>query len=1146
MKKVFILFLLPLWVLAAKGLEDLPSWVLLDSNGDGVMDSSLYWIKLEKNDLPYLILASEISYRLGYEAGEFVDLTFPKENKILIKSSSNISSDEAILEIKGEDLIISVGGPQGCRAAAQFFWRYPYVWKLPPGKAPTWKEVIKEIREALQIKGRISLRKLWIKAPADRVTQSYLEKGQILEAEFFVEEPGNLMEKVEDIRAKRKEGSNPYVLNYAYIAKLTFTNGKEKVSLERFGAPQEYYKPSYGIFPPFKRKGKIPGIIQVLSSPVALLVSEEVDQSLILLAFRIGLAQQEAHFPLIFTAEKQIPRGRSIISIGKTSLFEDHLSKGLYKGFCFEKGEKGWLLRADCVKDFATSFLFPALNKERNLYFADFYVKLLQNWLPPAIQEKLAAKEKGEPFITGKIYGKKKAFQLQLTEKDEGARLLRMLKGKKFDRVIAYVSESPARRKALAEQIKILTGGEAIVRSAYKSGFFWIVEEVLPALQKLKPDQIKIYFKKASPGGKRIKQTEIRWLAELYPVDEILSARLNLPFQSIKFIMEENQNLYRVEAFKKGNKVFDSTFNPPVVNEEGIERVAGWVKGFQGEKEVFSERLRTDPELAWEFYTSVVLPELKKFIIKKTNNKPAWDKQPFFSYLEFRFEAPEPDFPLEIDQEMISSLEALHDEIYFYTLHYIAELLQPDAEGGSVRRNLRPGAILPFVKNSVSGMKLKVTLYDFRRPGIYDGGKLKKAFYPGKKPACEISGWSKKSLAVDCNFKNERDFLLYSKAFAEGDVIEFPLPELTLTLKFKDFKRRIKLKGKFRIQEEQIKVDWTSPLSPRQAYSIARSIKYAWPAGKSFLGRVMWVVEKIKASTPRYSPIKFLSAKPSVLFNSRQHANEVSSTSYLLRFLLEEKDYSPKINLIANPVENPDGAVIALRMMEEESPHHSLHAGRYNALGIEVGYYTSKFSPWAPEGYVRNILRKRWKPDLLLNLHGYPSHEWVQQFTGYIPFPYWDYWIPRGLFLYFNSSENPLNREFSSRSLKLLSFLAKRLSKDPIFAAFNKKLYNRYYRWAVRWNPHSFKLELHEAQNIYAKDGRRLKILSSTEETLVSQTPELMDETATGDFLKYLMAFGRKYLRANLDFLLTQKSEVLSIHEEKGLEISLKRIRKRW
>ncbi len=108
-------------------------------------------------------------------------------------------------------------------------------------------------------------------------------------------------------------------------------------------------------------------------------------------------------------------------------------------------------------------------------------------------------------------------------------------------------------------------------------------------------------------------------------------------------------------------------------------------------------------------------------------------------------------------------------------------------------------------------------------------------------------------------------------------------------------------------------------------------------------------------------------------------------------------------------MENPDGAELAYEMQKNE-PFHSLHAGRYGALGVDMGYQTGT-KPLLPEAAVRTRLYDRWVPDIFLNLHGYPSHEWVQPFSNYTPYLFRDYWVPKGWFTYFQSLRLPIYPE---------------------------------------------------------------------------------------------------------------------------------------
>ena len=102
-----------------------------------------------------------------------------------------------------------------------------------------------------------------------------------------------------------------------------------------------------------------------------------------------------------------------------------------------------------------------------------------------------------------------------------------------------------------------------------------------------------------------------------------------------------------------------------------------------------------------------------------------------------------------------------------------------------------------------------------------------------------------------------------------------------------------------------------------------------------------------------------------------------------------------KVNVVLHPVENPDGAAMAYEL-QKLTPTHMLHAGRYRALGMDVGSQVGRPDPLLPESLVRGQLWAERLPDIDLNPHGYPSHEWVQQFAGYVPPGFRTYLSSRG------------------------------------------------------------------------------------------------------------------------------------------------------
>ena len=1142
MKRYVVFVFLALSILAG-GLENFTSLVLRDKNGDGVLDSSFYQLVFNENDLSQVALASEIAYRLGFEAGEFVNLLGPGKRKIFIRINRNLPPGLGVIRLHGKNIYFEARDKAGLMATREFLWRFPYVWKTSKYVGKTWENVKHEIENIFKNNNiTLELIEVRLKGKTSPHKSTYLERGEVKEAVFTVKN-GNIegiRKYIATLKRARKSGKNAFVLNFPYIEKLSFVGKKgEKVTLERWGAPEEFFRPSYGTFPGKKIKRKSPALSKLFSVPLAVILEKGAGRGAVAFAFRAGLEAKEARFPLVYFEERYVPGDRTIVVIGKGRLAEKHRLSEETQGFCLEKGKRFWYLRPECAEGVSSTLLFPALTREKNLFYSRFFLEKLRFWIPEEAQRILAGKAPGKPYISGEIYGKKPVYHKEIRGLDEVQRLKKMLKGLKFTSLIAYISEPPERRRALEKEL----GPGAKIRSAYKTGFFWIKEEVLPQIKG--SDRIVIHVKRVKPGKlEEITSSSKQFLYELYPVDEIISKKTGIPPENIEFVLEDGGPLYRVEAFRRGKLIKKFSLNPPVVREP-FPRVQGWVFAKNGERPVLSRRIKTDTELAWEFYRNKFIPWLKRFIMEKTNKNPTWDKQPFFSYIEINFEAPEPDFPMGIDYEMVSSTEALHDELYFYTLYFVSRLLKPAKDGGNLRHNLYPGAIIPLIRTSDKGFRLEIKVYDYRKPGVYRGKRDIEKFYPEGKVRYEIRGWDRNRLWAGLNFEKEDDFILYSRAFSRIKEMKFPV-DLVLTLKYKDSTKTYRVHGKLPALKCGTRtMSWDEPLTPETAECAASRFKYSYPMAESFRGRRVYIIEKVSSTGPRYSAVHFTREKPTLVFNARQHANEVSSTSYLLRFLMQEK-ISNNINLIANPVENPDGAAIAIMMMKRENPLHSLHAGRYNALGTELGFHLKKFSPYAPVGFVRLKMLNRWKPDIFLNLHGYPSHEWVHQFTGYLPFPYRNYWIPRGHFFYFSSSENPIHEKYSKKSMDVLEFVTKYLSSDKSINEFNKRLYSRYTRWARRWNPHAFKMVYKNKYNVYWKSGRRVSFKITPDATFASEVPEYMDETARGKLLKYLIHCGDRYIKAHVKYLLEHSQKPFYVFQESSLEIRVNKLRKRW
>jgi hypothetical protein len=784
------------------------------------------------------------------------------------------------------------------------------------------------------------------------------------------------------------------------------------------------------------------------------------------------------------------------------------------------------------------------------------------------------------------------------------------------------VSESPRIREKIREELRALCrsrgiGVESIqVLSAYKQGFFWLTERVLPRLQELPVSNITVEYTGITNDydkPKRFYTEPYRWLQELYPVDEILSRGLDIPIEDIAFQWkEEGGPVYKVTAEgEDGRVLFTDQFSPRTREALYLEALpewgkvtitTGWAEVHRGGRTILLDTdIRTDLERFWDFYQKKILPETKDFIMKNTGGKPAFDKQPYFKRLMVEMWFSEPDFRLELDEEIVSSLEAMHDEFYFDTLDFLRGITRVEIDDEEVKedtsRYSAPGNILPLIHASTEGKsgRIKAALEDWqaRSPQMTlrwkeEGGREDKTtvkFAPLKPKNLHLT-----SLLYDggrqrlgeagfrVEMEKEKDYSLlidiietYRNLRSEGkapEICRLPgLDGMTLRLKQGDLAKEEFLPVGVPLATARP----SAPSAPAEIpeVPVEEIISYekclelslslgrtdwlrAYIAGESYEKRQVPVLEAFTPMSPYVSLARLITFKPTLYLSGRQHANEVSSTNYILK-LAERlagdpstRKYLDRMNVVMHPMENPDGSALAYKL-QEITPFHSLHAGRYTALGIDVGYQVGSSKPLLPEAKVRGLLNDRWKPDIHLNLHGYPSHEWVQQFSGYSPYMFRDYWIPRGWFVYFSSLTLPIYDDWAREGRILKNLLIEEMNANPHIKESNRRFYDRYRRWASRWQPHMDHLELYDGLNIYAKrrSGRESTLTSRRRLTFVEQTPELMDETARGEWLAFLTEQGLTHVMAHLKYLDRLRPKIVRIDEEGAEAVSIRFVRSR-
>lgn len=332
--------------------------------------------------------------------------------------------------------------------------------------------------------------------------------------------------------------------------------------------------------------------------------------------------------------------------------------------------------------------------EEKNPGFEQFLTSRLKNRLP------LATVSSSSEAITASapVFDEKVSFPWEVTEfrdKFKAEVLPKVAKGSAVTMDVR-LSEAPELRKQLVDETRqaLMAAGAATadvkVRSAYKQGFLWMSEEVLPALKGKNVTSVHVKVAEYKPDfTKKYKfyQVPTRWLHELYPIDELLAKELAIPVKAYSMELIEApagagpnaapKSTYDVEAKDRaGRVVYHGEFSPKSVEREYLDTFPGWSKvdvttgwlnATVNGQAVIDTRIQTDPERFWDYYQSKVLPRIYDHVMKLTHNRPTADAQPFHRDLDIELWMSEPDFRIGIDEEQVSALESLHEDLYFVT-----------------------------------------------------------------------------------------------------------------------------------------------------------------------------------------------------------------------------------------------------------------------------------------------------------------------------------------------------------------------------------------------------------------------------------------------------------------------------------------------
>lgn len=791
------------------------------------------------------------------------------------------------------------------------------------------------------------------------------------------------------------------------------------------------------------------------------------------------------------------------------------------------------------------------------------------------------------------------------------------------------LSESPEVRKGIADQVRaeLTKAGATTLRvrvlSAYKQGFLWLTEVVMPELKGKGVKAINIKIATDTPDlTKKYRFFEVptRWLHELYPVDELFDRQLGIPKSGFGMEMvDEAKDIYTVEATgASGQVLYRGTFSPKFVEREYIDKfpgtsrvkvTTGWISASVNGQSAVDARIATDPERFWDIYQSQTLPKIYDYVMRTTGNRPTADKQPFHRDLDIELWMSEPDFRIGVDEEQISSLESLHEDLYFGTLAFFTEL----GRATNITGLNAPGKIFPIIHPERAGKPGQVRILyagnaspraridisykekDVERPTRVTRD-LTKIDTTAPTVVRAVVGQDRvREIELRTDPKDDREGLraadaldelvkLHAAGLYKTHLSYDHIDRLAVSLAGRDVRSRRVIPNTGAAPPSNVRtasakpttpiVTWDHIISAEESEAIVQKLAAypevkAYKVGHSYRGRDISMMEvTLPTNSELISVMKYTAYKPTILITSRQHANEVSSTSHTLKLaelLVTDPNYKSilkRVNVILHPVTNPDGAAMAFEL-QKLTPHHMLHAGRYSALGQDVGGGGGAGS-LLPESLVRPKMWRMWLPDISLNPHGYPSHEWVQLFAGYVSPQFRSYLSTRGWYTSMGGTHDPRYPELSSASDALRDAVAREMNSNPDVHNMNVAAQARYRRWAYGFAPFLYDQEIYKDTAIYATDretgeprgGRRVATPRPGQTTggsgqwpqvtWASGGTEAPDETAQGEWLNLTIKAGFSYLMAHVKYLRDGEYQVERIEEtapRDGVSLTMLRVR---
>ncbi len=762
-------------------------------------------------------------------------------------------------------------------------------------------------------------------------------------------------------------------------------------------------------------------------------------------------------------------------------------------------------------------------------------------------------KNKDEEHI---IFGVEKT--LDIWEKDEVINLFKehvypLIKEDDKVELICAISEEKNIRFLLEDEIKSLiyeksAKGKVNAICAYKQGLSFIEECIIPEISDVHEiSEIVIGFKpllkdKDEPWdlvkgdrpnyGLYEDKTKwfdlpIRFLQELYPIDDIIELKTGLSRDKVVFkaLDFDNPNTYEIDVYDKDkNKILSKNYSVKLKEkpyleeypETGIVHVSeGFVKASINGKVILDVPVNTDLEMFFEEYHDI-LNKVKDHIIKE--NRDRVECQPFFKLLKVEVFASEPDFSLECRQDVISSLDALHEDIYFVGLDFFKRFGIKSCN----KDFNEPGLILPVIhKREGKNLTYRVTLIEQKSLNF---DKTEFSFYK-----LDIKDNLLEKLYYKTSLGDKKEILITKN---DAKPKEFNVKDA-----LKDINSHIVGYDEY--------MDIVDGLKDLEGVKITK-------IGKSLENRDIYAFcfyEDLGVEV--VSHVKLINSKPAYYINNRHHANEVSSTNsafdLIFKLLIDEdyKRFLDHMNIIIVPMENVDGTEIGF-MLQKDNPRFILHPARYNSIGRE--FYFDYFSDKIGECQALPYVWRKWLPDFLVDNHGVPTHEWVQQFSGYVSPWFRGFWLPRGIFYGYCMYVDDDNLRYYFE--EVARAVSSKLDENEDILRINNEFRDRHTKYAYSFMP-----------NMYPQDymGNFIFYFAGVPQNPENNHPhirypwittmewitEIADETAQGDYLKLCSKTHKVADLAVLELIAKTQVEVLTKGIDLNGKVKLQRLRKR-